>query len=281
MSHIAISMKHSRLKAKWKFFSPAFGCVLVFVLTLNVYLWSQDTKATNQNNEQTIAQPAQEMENPVPDTEKPTEPGKTESNKTATDDDFSDLLEKEMKGRPGMEEEKSSWFFQFFKTLLVLGFLLGIFYGVFRIFKFRQSLEISGADVVKILYSYPLMPGRNLQIVQISGRMFFLAVSDAGVQLISEIHDNDYISQIKMDIEKEGKIPRADFLLELTNLVKEKINGFSGKKPSFPPMESPFSNGNLNHSRNNVRGHIDILRNGKNDFYTDASSIDDKGKNEQ
>ncbi|GEM_PF-2728067 len=281
MSHIEISMKTSRLIAKWKFLPSAFCIILVFTMATNGFLWSEEGKAKNQKSEQTTTQPPPEAETVASDTEKSPEPEKTESNKTTTDDDFSDLLEKEMKGRPGMEEEKSSWFFQFFKTLLVLGFLLGIFYGVFRIYKFRQSLAISGADVVKILYSYPLMPGRNLQIVQISGRMFFLAVSDAGVQLISEIHDNDYISQIKMDIEKEGKIPRADFLLELTNLIKEKINGFSGKKPSSPPMESPFSNGNLNHSRNNVRGHIDILRNGKNDFYTDASYSNDKGKNEQ
>lgn len=153
----------------------------------------------------------------------------TEPQKTSQEQNLNDLFQKEMKGidpeRPGEDGvERVSWAAQLVKTIVVLGLMLGIFYGGYKVFIFKKGLPIAGSEVIQILYEYPISSGKKLQFLEMAGKLFILAISDAGVQLVTEINDHNSIDRLKHDISKESEREKPDFLLELSSAVRSKID---------------------------------------------------------
>lgn len=158
-------------------------------------------------------------------------------------DDFEKQLQKELEGtpdRPATNAEQPSVFWQFVRTLITLAFLLGIFYVIFRLYKFRRELPQQKFSAISSIYEYPLGTNQRLQILEIAGRLMILGVSDNSVQLVSEVTDKYTIDRIKLDCAEDAKQTRTDFLTELSRAIKTNIADRFGKKG---PMNFTSSDG--------------------------------------
>lgn len=148
-------------------------------------------------------------------------------------DDFEKQLQKELEGSPDRattSAEQPSVFWQFVRTLITLAFLLGLFYGIFRLYKFRRELPQQNFSAISSIYEYPLGTNQRLQILEIAGKLMILGVSDNSVQLISEVTDKYTIDRIKLDCAEDSKQTRTDFLSELSRAIKTNIADRFGKK---------------------------------------------------
>lgn len=158
-------------------------------------------------------------------------------------DDFEKQLQKELEGSPdraATNAEQPSVFWQFVRTLITLAFLLGLFYGIFRLYKFRRELPQQNFSAISSIYEYPLGTNQRLQILEIAGKLMILGVSDNSVQLISEVTDKYTIDRIKLDCAEDAKQTRTDFLSELSRAIKTNIADRFGKKG---PMNFTGSDG--------------------------------------
>jgi flagellar protein FliO/FliZ len=227
--------------------------ILVSLFVATAALHTQDAAKT-ENKEQT----------------KPTD-SKAENGERKTDSiaDFEKQLQKELEGtpdRPGNGAEQPSVFWQFVRTLLTLAVLLGIFYGVFRLYKFKRELPTQNFSAVSSIYEFPLGQNQRLQILEIAGRLMILGVSEQSVQLISEITDKYTIDRIKLDCAEDSKAPRADFLTELSRAIKTNITERFGKKNSsnFMMPDATNSSESLETQR---QSSLERLRKLKSDKY--------------
>ncbi len=150
-------------------------------------------------------------------------------------EDFEKQLQKELETTPDRSAtpaEQPSVLWQFVRTLLTLAVLLGIFYGIFRLYRFKRELPAQNFSAVSSIYEYPLGTNQRLQIIEIAGKLMLLGVSENSIQLISEISDKYTVDRIKLDCAEDQKQPRADFLTELSRSIKTNIAERLGKKNS-------------------------------------------------
>lgn len=158
-------------------------------------------------------------------------------------EDFEKQLQKELEGspdRPATSGDQPSVFWQFARTLITLAFLLALFYGIFRLYKFRRELPQQNFSAISSIYEYPLGTNQRLQILEIAGKLMILGVSENSVQLVSEVTDKYTIDRIKLDCAEDAAQPRADFLTELSRAIKTNIADRFGKKG---PMNFAGSDG--------------------------------------
>lgn len=177
---------------------------------------------------------AQEEKPTAESSTKPAESTPKNTERRDTLDDFEKQLQKELEGapdRPANGGEQPSVFWQFVRTLITLAFLLGIFYAIFRLYKFKRELPSQNFSAVNSIYEYPLGTNQRLQIIEIAGRLMILGVSDGSIQLISEVTDKYTIDRIKLDCAEDSRQPRADFLGELSRAIKTNLKERFGKKP--------------------------------------------------
>lgn len=116
--------------------------------------------------------------------------------------------------------EQPSVLWQFVRTLFTLAVLLGIFYAIFRLYRFRRSLPEHNLTAITKIYEYPLGANQRLQILEIAGRLLILGISENAIQLISEVTDKYTIDRIKLDCAEDNKKPPVDFLTELSRAIK-------------------------------------------------------------
>lgn len=163
--------------------------------------------------------------------------GKADPSAKKTDslEDFEKQLQKELETTPDRSAaptEQPSVLWQFIRTLLTLAVLLGIFYGIFRLYRFKRELPAQNFSAVSSIYEYPLGQNQRLQIIELAGKLMVLGVSENSIQLISEISDKYTVDRIKLDCAEDSKQPRADFLTELSRAIKTNIAQRLGKKNS-------------------------------------------------
>ena len=70
----------------------------------------------------------------------------------------------------------------------------------------------------------PLTHNKTIKLLLLNNKILVLGLSDAGIQLITEISDPTAINQIILDCEKDAKIEHPDFLIELSKAVKNKMS---------------------------------------------------------
>lgn len=194
---------------------------------------------------------------------------------TSTLDDFEKQLQKELEGapdRPLNTAEQPSVFWQFVRTLFTLAILLAIFYGIFRLYKFRRELPQQNFSAISSIYEYPLGTNQRLQILEIGGKLMILGVSENSVQLVTEVSDKYTIDRIKLDCAEDAKQPRADFLTELSRAIKTNLADRFGKKSQSNFSESAGENlaVNLEAQRQNSMERLRKLKSEKFDWQSAA-----------
>ena len=189
---------------------------------------------TSNVKEASVLANSSEGTNPADDTQK------TDSNKQPKQDFFagmSEKLNKELSGNENPEkraagkEDKPSWAWQIVRTIIGLSIVLTIFYIGYRIFLFKRKLPRQNSGVMKVIYDFPLTPGKIIKVVEMNHKLMLIGVSDAGIQLISEITDHNQVEQIRLDCARESEVSKPDFMLELTKAIKNKITDFTQPKP--------------------------------------------------
>lgn len=153
---------------------------------------------------------------------KKTETISEKKSKEKKEDVTSDLYSYE---KPSVEEESYAWLI--IKTILILGFLVGGFYYFFRFVTRKTGIKTLGGDVVQVLSIVPIGQNRFLQIIDLAGRILVLGVTDASVNLITEIKDRDEINKIKLESSKSKPIQPGGFQEYISSYITKllgKIN---------------------------------------------------------
>jgi len=124
------------------------------------------------------------------------------------------------------EEEPESYAWLIFKTIFVIGLLVGGFYYFFRFVTRKVGIQILGKDVIQVLSVVPLGQNKYLQVVDLAGRVLVLGVTDGSINLITEITGKDEIDRIRVmssrPIEQEA-LTFQDFLgRQLGRFIKRK-----------------------------------------------------------
>jgi len=153
--------------------------------------------------------------------------------------------------RPRVEEESTAWLF--FKTIFVLGSIVGGFYFFFKFVTKKTGIQMLGQDVVKVLSVVPLGQNKFIQVVDLAGKILVLGITDNSISVLSEVMERDEIDRIRILSSKtmtqkvEGF---QDFLTVQIGKVVSKVSGFRQRgAPTATVIEEE-----------QVAGDIDYLR---------------------
>ena len=96
----------------------------------------------------------------------------------------------------------------FVQTILALGFVCLLAYLALRVVLPRLNLATAGKSMVTVVDRTPLDQRRSLYVIEVTGRWLLIAVSEGGVQLISEL-DADKAAQASAFVRSAASSVRA------------------------------------------------------------------------
>ncbi|HMW05059.1 MAG TPA: flagellar biosynthetic protein FliO [Leptospiraceae bacterium] len=135
----------------------------------------------------------------------------TEDNKKPTDKKNEPINPVEERYR--REDDSSSLLWTLVKVFFVFGILTAAMYYVLKfVSKNRQSMY-PVRDAMRVLASLPLAPNKQIQIVDVSGILLVIGVSDGSVNLIKEIDSSEIKEKIYHS--KETVQPPTENFLEV------------------------------------------------------------------
>ena len=154
---------------------------------------------------------------------------KSETDKNVPEPDKSQNVEpaKEVPGiydyeKPVVEEESYTWLI--FKTIIILGLLVGGFYYFFKFVTKKTGIHALGQDVIKILSIVPVGQNKFLQVVDVAGRILVLGVTDSSINIITEVEGRDEIDRIRLLSSKSVPVQPGGFQQYITKQVVRFIN---------------------------------------------------------
>ncbi len=123
---------------------------------------------------------------------------------------------------PVVEEESYVWLI--FKTIFILGLLVGGFYYFFKFVTKKTGIHAIGQDVIKILSIVPVGQNKFLQVVDIAGRILVLGVTDSSINIITEVEGRDEIDRVRLLSSKSVPVQPGGFQQYITKQVVRFIN---------------------------------------------------------
>lgn len=132
------------------------------------------------------------------------------------------------------EEERPSFLGTLVRFLLMFGLMIGMFYGVTRYLK-SKAVVGGSQDLARTLGTVPLAPGKHLQIIDLAGKILVLGVSNAGVQLVSEITDARTADRIRVWHDSRPSFAAPETLIQkaLVALRRTDMRFWKEKRPDF------------------------------------------------
>jgi flagellar biosynthetic protein FliO len=109
---------------------------------------------------------------------------------------------------PDQFQSGRSVIWMFVQTILALGFVCLLAYVVLRVILPRLNLAAAGKSIVTVVDRTPLDQRRSLYVIEVTGRWLLIAVSEGGVQLISEL-DADKAAQASAVLRSAATSTRA------------------------------------------------------------------------
>ena len=98
--------------------------------------------------------------------------------------------------KPKVQEESTGW--MLFKTLIILGLMVGGFYYFFRFVTKKAGIQLVGENVIQVLSIVPVGQNRYLQVVDVAGKMFVLGITENNINMITEITDREEKDRIRL-----------------------------------------------------------------------------------
>ncbi|MBL8022098.1 MAG: flagellar biosynthetic protein FliO [Leptospirales bacterium] len=142
------------------------------------------------------------------------------------------------------EEDRPSFVSTLVRFLGMFVLMIGAFYGVMRYLK-SKSVGGNMGELATTLGSVALAPGKHLQVVDLAGKILVLGVSDAGVQLVTEVEDARTAERIRIWHSSKPVIPTPE------NLLQKALLAFKGSDLKFWNKREP--------STPSFREHLDTM----------------------
>ena len=124
------------------------------------------------------------------------------------------------------DEEPSSLLWTLVKVIFVFGILTAIMYYLLKFISKNRQNMYPVKDAMRVLASLSLAPNKQLQIVDISGILLVVGVSDGSVNLIKEIDSNEIKEKIYHS--RETHEPQSENFLEVFMGTIKNLNFKSG-----------------------------------------------------
>jgi len=177
------------------------------------------------------------------------------------EDALSRYFKKEKKKKETKDTStKPSVLWQFIKTFFVLFLLLIIFWVFKKFITFKKENIFEEGQIFNVLYEQNIKSGKSLQFVQLGNKILVLGISDAGIQLVTEITEKHVIDKINIDIEKQKKSVKKDFLTELMTSIKGSIDIMKSKQKFKMNDDLTNENKQVNILRNNVSSNLKKMK---------------------
>ena len=115
------------------------------------------------------------------------------------------------------------------QTFIALGLVCGLAYFLFRVVLPKLNVNFASDSMVRVVDRVSLDAKKSLYIVEVAEKWLLLAVTENGVQLVSEL-DPDTAKAAEIDFQKvlEEKKVNAfgnDFAVKVSQLIKKKQGG--------------------------------------------------------
>ncbi len=137
----------------------------------------------------------------------------------------------------------------FFSAILRLGAVLFILFLVFyfgvRFFRFNKKGTFRrGDELVQVLVSIPLLQGKFIQVVDVASQLLVLGISDAGVQLLTNLQEGVPADRIRLwqSRQKSEDVESIDFMDRLTGILKGSDFKFWNEKKKENLTGNKFKN---------------------------------------
>lgn len=128
------------------------------------------------------------------------------------------------------EEESTIWIL--IKIILVFSILTAAMYYILKYIAKNRNAKFPAQSSMKVLASLPLATSKQLQIVDVSGMLLLIGVSDDSVNLIMEINDSNIKNHI-YQLQQSYEPPITENFLELAlKSFKNFHFGFPSQDPS-------------------------------------------------
>ncbi|MCK4778388.1 MAG: flagellar biosynthetic protein FliO, partial [Actinomycetia bacterium] len=108
----------------------------------------------------------------------------------------------------------------FFRTIFILLVLIGFFFFIFRYLD-KKKLFPGADDTIKLLTTFPISGNKYLQIVNVSGKILLLGITDNSINLLTEITDKEVIDIVKL------KAGSRDIPLTFTDKLQSLLGGYN------------------------------------------------------
>ncbi len=144
------------------------------------------------------------------------------------------------------------------RVVFILGLLcLALYYILKYVSKSREgSLPVRGE--MNVLSSLMLGPNKQLQIVEVSGRLLVLGVADNGINLITEISDAEVKHRI-LQKKENFQPPEGGFLVTVLEQIKDLNSRISGNQEG-PPETYEKGGSAREEKRRQARKKLDELK---------------------
>ena len=117
-------------------------------------------------------------------------------------------------------EDSSSTAWLLIKVILVFGGLTAVMMFILRVMTRTRDSRFPVKGVMSVLSSLPIAPNKQIQIVDVAGKLLVLGVADSGVNYITEItslEDKNRILKLKQEFEPS----QDNFMVTLLESLKD------------------------------------------------------------
>jgi flagellar protein FliO/FliZ len=118
----------------------------------------------------------------------------------------------------GGSPDVSTW--DFVRALLVLALVVAAIYLLFHLLKKGAGRKNPENDLIRMLGSRNLTGNRAMHLVEVGKSVFLVGSTDGGVELISEITDQESLDMVRLKAAEEPAGKRRSFQEILADLLK-------------------------------------------------------------
>ncbi|MBW0434480.1 flagellar biosynthetic protein FliO [Leptospira yasudae] len=145
-----------------------------------------------------------------------------------------------------------------FRVVFILGLLCAALYYILKYVSKNREGRLPVRGEMNVLSSLMLGPNKQLQIVEVSGRLLVLGVADNGINLITEIEDPEVKHRI-LQKKESFQPPEGGFLVTVLEQIKDLNSRISGTQEG-PPDTSEKGGAAREEKRRQARKKLDELK---------------------
>lgn len=127
----------------------------------------------------------------------------------------------------------------------LMGVMILLFYFLARYLRRKSGLGDKDSDLIRVVTTVPVMPGKYLQVVDMAGKLLVLGVSDNSIQLVTEVQDATIADRIRVWDSARGSLVSGEGIMEqLGKLLGNRAPAFWNSEAST--KNQPRFQDNLN-----------------------------------